>query len=93
MAKQSQAQISATISETTRAKLDAFTESHGLRKNYVVEQALLLFMDARRELPDEAFIPGRIVLEDKAFEQLVKLIENPPAPSAALRKLMRDRSR
>ena len=58
-----QSQISATISSATREELGRFTESHGLKKNYVVEQALLFFMKARRELPDEALIPARIVLE------------------------------
>jgi hypothetical protein len=35
-------QISATVSASTREKLDRFTESHGLKKNFVIEQALLL---------------------------------------------------
>jgi hypothetical protein len=35
-------------------------ESHGLKKNFVVEQALLYFMEARRELPDEALAPVRL---------------------------------
>ena len=47
-----QSQISATVSSATKEELDRFTESHGLKKNYVVEQALLFFMAARRDLPD-----------------------------------------
>ena len=42
-------QVSATISAATKEKPDRFTESHGLKKNFVVEQALLFFMEARRE--------------------------------------------
>lgn len=83
-----QSQISATISEATKDQLDRFTESRGLKKNYVVEQALLFFMEARRELPDEAMIPARLVLEDAAFDQVVKRLEKPPAPTAALRELL-----
>jgi uncharacterized protein (DUF1778 family) len=89
----SQSQISATVSQATKEQLDRFTESHGLKKNYVVEQALLYFMEARRELPDEALIPARITLEDSAFDRLVSLIEHPPAPTDALRELMRDQDR
>jgi uncharacterized protein (DUF1778 family) len=88
-----QSQISATVSAATKEKLDQFTERHGLRKNFVVEQALLYFMEARRELPDEAFIPTRLVLEDHAFDQLVTRIEQPPRPTKALRELMRGRRR
>jgi len=85
----SQSQISATVSAATKEKLDRFTESHGLKKNFVVEQALLYFMDARRELPDEALVPSRLVIEDKAFDRIVDLIESPPGPTEALRELMR----
>lgn len=85
----SHSQISATISEATKERLDRFTESHGLKKNYVVEQALLYFMEARRELPDEALVPARLVIEDKAFDRIVELLTSPPAPSRALRELMR----
>jgi predicted transcriptional regulator len=38
-------QVSATVSAATRDRLDRFAESRGLKKNYVVEQALLFFMD------------------------------------------------
>ena len=85
----SQSQISATISEATKERLDRFTASHGLKKNYVVEQALLYFMEARRELPDEALIPARLVVGDKAFDHIVELLESPRPPSKALRELMR----
>lgn len=86
-----QSQISATISAATRERLDRFTERHGLKKNFVVEQALLFFMEARTELPDEAFVPARLVLEDDAFDRLVAAIERPSAPTGALREVMRGR--
>ncbi len=84
-------QISASVSKTTREKLERFTESRGLKKNFVVEQALLYFMESRRELPDEAFIPTRVVLGDASFERLVKLLKRPPKPARALAELMRGR--
>jgi hypothetical protein len=86
-------QISATISATTKDKLDRFTETHGFKKSFVVEQALLLFIEAHQELPDEAFIPTRIVLEDEGFERLARLIARPPEPPEALQELMRDPGR
>ena len=88
-----QSQISATVSAATKEKLDRFTESYGLKKNFVVEQALLFFMEARREMPDEALIPPRLVLDDDAFERVAKSLESPPPPTAALRDLMRGRGR
>ena len=88
-----QSQISATVSAATKERLDRFTESHGLKKNFVVEQALLYFMEARRELPDEALIPARLVLDAKTFDRIVTLLERPAAPTAALRELMRGPAR
>lgn len=81
-------QISALISAATKERLDRFTESHGLKKNFVVEQALLYFMEARRELPNEALIPARLVLDDDPFDRVVELLENPPPPTKALRELL-----
>ena len=83
------AQVSAIISEATKDKLDRFTEELGLKKNYVVEQALLYFMESRRELPDEALVPVRIVLDDAAFDRVIERLDAPPAPTPALRELMR----
>lgn len=86
-----QSQISAMVSAATKEKLDQFTERHGLKKNFVVEQALLYFMEARRDLPDEAFIPTRLVLDDEAFDEIAARIERPARPTKALRELMRGR--
>lgn len=85
-----QTQISGTISSITKERLERFCESRGLKKNFVVEQALLLFMEARREVPEEAFTPTRIVLEDKSFDHVTDLLTNPPPLNEALRNLTRD---
>jgi len=82
-------QISAQVSASTKERLDRFTARHGLKKNFVIEQALLYFLEARRELPDEAFIPTRLVVDERAFEQVASLLESPPPPTEALQRLMR----
>ena len=83
------AQVSATISAATKDKLDRFTEQLGLKKNFVVEQALLYFMASHRELPDEAFVPTRLVLDDERFDELVERLDAPGAPTDRLVELMR----
>jgi len=84
-----EAQVSATVSAATKEKLDRFTEQLGLKKNFVVEQALLFFMESRRELPDEAFVPTRLVLDDERFDELVARLDAPGAPTDRLVELMR----
>jgi uncharacterized protein (DUF1778 family) len=91
MKMRDQAQISVRISAATREKLDRFIEQHGFTQSSIIEQALLCFMEAHRELPEEALIPARMVLDDKAFDRVVELLEHPPAPTEALRELMRGR--
>lgn len=84
-----QAQVSATISVATKDKLDRFTEQLGLKKNFVVEQALLFFMESRRELPDEAFIPTRLVLDGEGFDALTEQLEAPAPATDRLKELLR----
>lgn len=88
-----QSQISATISAATKERLDRFVEMHGLKKNYVVEQALLYFMEARRELPNEGLLPARLVLDDAQFDRLTESLAHPAPPTEALRELMRGQGR
>ena len=88
----SQNQISATVSDSTKKKLDRFVRGHGLKKNFVIEQALLYYMEARRELPDEALLPGRLVLNDKTFQKIVEGLESPPPPTKMLKELLSGRS-
>lgn len=87
----SSSQVSATISTATKEKLDRFSEELGLKKNFIVEQALLYFMESRRQLPDEAFIPTRLTVDDETFEELVTRLESRSEPTAELRELMRGR--
>lgn len=77
-------QLSAAITAETKEKLDRFTDEFGLKKNFVVEQALLHFMEARRALPDEAIAGVRIVLENKPFDAVVDAIERALSPVASL---------
>jgi hypothetical protein len=85
----SNSQVSATISTSTKEKLDRFSEELGLKKNFIVEQALLYFMESRRQLPDEAFIPTRLTLESKSFDELLAKLESRPELTDELRELMR----
>ena len=50
-------QISAHVTEATRWKLDRLSKARGMRKAFVLEQALLYHFRALEELPEEAFLP------------------------------------
>lgn len=83
-----QPQISAHVSEGTRIKLDQLTRARGLRKAFVMEQALQYYFRALEELPEDAFLPPRLVLSVPSFQQVVDMIENPARPTRAMLELM-----
>ena len=83
-----QPQISAHVSEGTRIKLDQLTRARGLRKAFVMEQALQYYFRALEELPEEAFLPARLVLSNAAFKKVTDLIETPAPPTRAMLELM-----
>jgi hypothetical protein len=82
-------QISALISETTRVLLETHVRATGVKKGYLVEQALLHHLQALGELPPELIIHPRIVVSRKTGEAILKQIST-AEPTAALRDLMRD---
>lgn len=83
-----QVQLSAVVSEETRALLDEATESHGLKKGYVIEEAVLHYLHALRELPRDLFIPSRIVLTDASGREVVEHLLSPRRPTRAMKALM-----
>jgi uncharacterized protein (DUF1778 family) len=80
-------QISAHVSEGTKWKLDRVAKMRGMRKAFVLEQALLYHFRALEELPEEAFLPPRLVLFQDSFEKVVEWLENPPYPTKAMQEL------
>ena len=82
-------QISANISEETGKLVDDYAEAHGVKKGYLVETALLHHLQALRELPTDVIISPQVVVTEDSMRNVIDLLERPPAPTPALRKLMR----
>lgn len=82
-------QISAYISLTTRARLERYTEGHGLKKGAFIEAALLHHLQALEELPIDVLIPPRVLVSAQSFAVLAAMVEEPTTPTAALSALLR----
>jgi len=54
----------------------------------LLEQALLYRFRDLEELPEEAFLPPRMVVSEESFEKVVEWVENPPSPTIAMQELM-----
>ncbi len=82
-------QISAQVSETTRELLERHVRRAGVKKGYLIEQALLHHLQALEELPLEYIVRPRLVVSRKTGSELLKGAET-AEPTPALRALMRD---
>ncbi len=82
-------QISAQISEATRALMERYVRQTGVKKGHLVEQALLHHLQALEGLPAEYIIQPRIVVSRGTGEAMLRQAES-AEPTPALRELMRD---
>lgn len=82
-------QISALISAGTREMLERHVRATGLKKGYLVEQALRHHLLALEQVPAEYVVHPRIVVTRESGKAVVEQSETGQAP-AALRDLMRD---
>ena len=83
-------QVSAYISEETKAQVDAYVRSHGVKKAYLIEEALQHHLQALREIPEDLIIPSRLVLTNKAMSQVAEQFAAENQPTEALRSLFRE---
>ena len=85
-------QISTYISESTKEDLEQYAEAHGVKKGYLVEQALLHHLQALRELPADIVIPPRITVTPRSFEAVAGFVKKPRKPTKALRDVLAGKS-
>ncbi|MCB1752701.1 MAG: hypothetical protein KDI74_13350 [Gammaproteobacteria bacterium] len=83
-------QVSAYISEETKAQMEAYVRSHGVKKAYLIEEALLHHLQALREIPEDLIIPSRLVLTNEAMSQIAEHLAPEHQPTEALRALFRE---
>ena len=83
-------QVSAHISEETRAEIEAYVKRRGVKKAYLIEEALQHHLQALREIPDDLIIPARLVLTSAAMTQIAERIAGDNQPTLALKALFRD---
>jgi len=80
-------QISANISPETRDRLERYVRARGLKKGFVIEQALLHHLQAINELPEDALVPPRLVVNSASGERLLERLATREGPNQAMREL------
>jgi hypothetical protein len=81
-------QISAYVSDETRAQIAAFVRCRGITKARLIEDALQHHLLALRELPEDIVIPGRLVVTEASLADIAEALEDDAPPTAALQDLM-----
>ena len=82
-------QISAVVSRATRDLLERYARATGVKKGFLVEQALQHHLRALEELPADVVLHPRITVSRESGELIVRKIRS-GKPTKALRDLMRD---
>jgi hypothetical protein len=90
MASQS-TQISANVSKETKKLLDAYTRKRGIKKSFVIEQALRHHLLAAEEIPEEYIVPPVLRVNIESLKAIVTQLEIQEPPTAAMLELMRAR--
>ncbi len=80
-------QISAFISEETKAQVETYVKRRGVKKAHLVEEALQHHLQALREIPEDLVIPARLVITEDALSQIADRIAADEQATEALRAL------
>ncbi len=81
-------QISAEISNGTKQLLERYSRAHGVKKQFLIESALLHHLQALEELPASVIIPLRIVVSAASGRKIAVLLNKRQKPTRALVELM-----
>ena len=81
-------QISAEVSPRTKELLERYVRATGVKKGFLIEQALLHHIQALEELPAEFIVPRRLVVSRTSGERMLKEVRSSSKPAKALVKLM-----
>lgn len=82
-------QISAEITKGTKELLERYARASGVKKQFLIERALLHHLQALDELPAGAIIPPRLVLTAASSRKIARLLDRKQKPTRALLELMR----
>ena len=83
-------QVSAYISEETKSEIEAYVKRRGVKKAYLIEEALQHHLQALREIPEDLIIPSRLVLAGEAMAEIAERITQKDQPTESLKALFRD---
>jgi hypothetical protein len=86
---ESDTQISAVVSRTTKELLERYVRATGVKKGHLIEQALRHHLQALQEVPTDVIVHPRLVVTRESGDVVLKEMAR-GKPTQALRDLMRN---
>ncbi len=80
-------QISAYIEDDIKQKMEDYAFAHGLKKGFLIQNALDYYLNALHEIPSGMMIPSQIRVDTETFEMLVS---DKTEPTPKLKQLLQD---
>ena len=66
-------QISAYIQDDIKEKMEQYSSAHGLKKGFLIENAIEHYLQALYEIPSSVLIPSSISIDEKTYEKIEQL--------------------
>ncbi len=71
--------------------LDAYVRRRGIKKSFVIEEALRRYLAALNEIPEDYIIPPVVRVSAASMREVADLLESPPPPTSDMQRLMSGR--
>lgn len=81
-------QISAYIEDDIKEKMEHYSSAHGLKKGYLIQNALDYYLDVLHEIPSSFIIPSQLSITEENFKAIIEF-EN-KEPNEKLKTLMHE---
>jgi len=66
-------QISAYIQDDIKEKMERYSSSHGLKKGFLIENAIEYYLQALHEIPTSVLVPSSISIDEKTYKKIEQL--------------------
>lgn len=80
--------IEIRVDASTADQLQRMSAVAGKSTSEIVARALQIYLRDCSEWPADSFVPARVVLDRDSAQRVRKLVESPPEPTDALRRLL-----
>ncbi|BAF72493.1 hypothetical protein [Sulfurovum sp. NBC37-1] len=81
-------QISAYIEDDIKQKMEKYSSAHGLKKGYIIQNALDYYLNALQAIPSSVIVPSHISVNEETMKTLLQSENN--EPNSKLKDLLND---